>query len=1183
MYLKRLEIQGFKSFADKVEFEFPSGITAIVGPNGSGKSNVVDSIRWVLGEQSVKNLRGSKMEDVIFAGSADRRPLGMAQVSWTLDNSAHIFDLDFEEVTVSRRLYRSGESEYLINKTPSRLKDVQELFMDTGLGREGLSIISQGKVDEILSLKPEDRRGLIEEAAGIIKYKYRKREAERKLKDTEEHLVRVTDIISELEERVGPLGEQAEKAKQYKTGKEELDQLELSLEVHDIDRNRLQETQLLEKKQQLEDGVAACMASLSGQEAELEQLRFEFGRQEAVYQEQQQSFYQLQNQLERRTNGVQANRQLLESAEEQLERLQQELDGQQAETLALEKTVQDTRRQAAEAEQIFSQQQRILAEDEQKLQELERQGAQQQQDEEQQQSDVFANMQEQARNHNALLRLEQDLSSDERDREKIKGKLSALTQELERQQVKQAELREKMTVQQEQESQYHQQVTAIEQEIEQRKEQQLVLRQQLTDGQAAWQEKQSRAKVLKEMEESGEGYQYGVKSILEQKQQGKLQGIIGTVSQLITVPQHLEKAVETAMGVSLQNIVTEDDKQAQAAIQYLKERKKGRATFLPLNTVKGQRAEENLSNEENVLGLAVDLIAFDKKYEKILLHLLGKVWVVKDLASAVAIGKKKGFSYRLVTLDGELVTPGGALTGGNHEKERGGLLARQRQILELEDAVKQLEQQIQQQNEALEAYYAVTGEKKEALAQLRSQEEAFIRSAVELEQEQRLQEREEKRLQNELHVEQFHLEEQEKQREAYRTALEQERARQGELAEQERNLARQAEQLKERRQVLQTQQKEVQDRYQENTVQLATAKQRWELFAQQSDSEEQRYQGLRKTLQQKQSEYEKLAQKKAEYEQEIAENLHYIQQEQEQLAAGNTALEDYREKRQAKQERIALLETAVGQGRQEKERLREQKYQLDLSLNKVQGYLSGGFRRLAQNFDCTYEEAQAKAVAMENIPQTQRRIQEIKGLLGRLGEINFTAIEEFEQVQQRLQFLQKQVADLHDARQSLNKVIEEMEKIMAQKFAETYREVNARFSQVFQSMFGGGQARLELSDPTDYLLTGIEIVAQPPGKKEQVLTLLSGGERAMTAIALLFSLLTVKPSPFCILDEIESALDDVNIDRFARFIRDYAAKTQFIIISHRKGTMEAADVLYGVAMENKGVSRLMSVKVSDYV
>ena len=1183
MYLKRLEIQGFKSFADKVEFEFPSGITAIVGPNGSGKSNVVDSIRWVLGEQSVKNLRGSKMEDVIFAGSADRRPLGMAQVSLTVDNSAQIFDLDFEEVTVSRRLYRSGESEYLINKTPSRLKDVQELFMDTGLGREGLSIISQGKVDEILSLKPEDRRGLIEEAAGIIKYKYRKREAERKLKDTEEHLVRVTDIISELEERVGPLGEQAEKAKQYKTGKEELDQLELSLEVHDIDRNRLQETQLLEKKQQLEDGMAACMASLSGQEAELEQLRFEFGRQEAVYQEQQQSFYQLQNQLERRTNGVQANRQLLESAEEQLERLQQELDGQQAETLALEKTVQDTRRQAAEAEQIFSQQQRILAEDEQKLQELERQGAQQQQDEEQQQSDVFANMQEQARNHNALLRLEQDLSSDERDREKIKGKLSALTQELERQQVKQAELREKMTVQQEQESQYHQQVTAIEQEIEQRKEQQLVLRQQLTDGQAAWQEKQSRAKVLKEMEESGEGYQYGVKSILEQKQQGKLQGIIGTVSQLITVPQHLEKAVETAMGVSLQNIVTEDDKQAQAAIQYLKERKKGRATFLPLNTVKGQRAEENLSNEENVLGLAVDLIAFDKKYEKILLHLLGKVWVVKDLASAVAIGKKKGFSYRLVTLDGELVTPGGALTGGNHEKERGGLLARQRQILELEDAVKQLEQQIQQQNEALEAYYAVTGEKKEALAQLRSQEEAFIRSAVELEQEQRLQEREEKRLQNELHVEQFHLEEQEKQREAYRTALEQERARQGELAEQERNLARQAEQLKERRQVLQTQQKEVQDRYQENTVQLATAKQRWELFAQQSDSEEQRYQGLRKTLQQKQSEYEKLAQKKAEYEQEIAENLHYIQQEQEQLAAGNTALEDYREKRQAKQERIALLETAVGQGRQEKERLREQKYQLDLSLNKVQGYLSGGFRRLAQNFDCTYEEAQAKAVAMENIPQTQRRIQEIKGLLGRLGEINFTAIEEFEQVQQRLQFLQKQVADLHDARQSLNKVIEEMEKIMAQKFAETYREVNARFSQVFQSMFGGGQARLELSDPTDYLLTGIEIVAQPPGKKEQVLTLLSGGERAMTAIALLFSLLTVKPSPFCILDEIESALDDVNIDRFARFIRDYAAKTQFIIISHRKGTMEAADVLYGVAMENKGVSRLMSVKVSDYV
>ena len=1055
--------------------------------------------------------------------------------------------------------------------------------MDTGLGREGLSIISQGKVDEILSLKPEDRRGLIEEAAGIIKYKYRKREAERKLKDTDEHLVRVEDIISELEERVGPLGEQAEKAKQYHIGKEELDQLEISMEVHDIARNQVQEKQLSGKKQELENQMASHAAGLSGQEAELAELRFASQQQESAFQEKQQAFYDLQNQLERRTNQIAAASQLLENTADQISRLDGERTQQQSEMQSLQNDTAEKQKQAEEAESLFRSQQGEVIRQNQELRTLETEISKQEELQEAHKNAVFANMQEQARNNNALQRLEQELSGGDRSREKIGQKLAELEAQLEKQKADGRNLLLEREALQDEQTQHNQAVSKLEHEIEQRKHEQFVMRQNLTELQSRYQEQQSRAKALKELEESGEGYQYGVKSVLEQKNRGKLSGIIGTVSQLITVPQHLEKAIETTMGTSLQNLVTEDDKQAQTAIQYLKEHKKGRATFLPLNTVKGQRAEEDLSDEKNVLGLAVDLIEFDDIYEKIMLHLLGKVWVIEDLPSAVAIGKKRGFSHRMVTLDGELVTPGGALTGGNHDKERGGLLARQRQIAELEEAVKQLADEMDAQNAKMDAYYAETGEKKQALNDLHGRDEDLIRRAAQLDQQLSQQDKEEKRIQNEIRLEQFSLKEQESLIEGQKTQQKAEAARRLELQEKEQSLNQEGEALKEAVQAFQQKQKELQAVYNQNSIQLATAQQRWEMLAQQAKTEQQRLDGLVQALAQKEEQYAQLLYRKEQYEKEIAENRQHIAAEQEQLSEENQVLLQYRETRQKQLERIGALEDAVKAKRQSTDQIREQKYQLDIQLNKIQGYLAGGYRRLAQNFDCTYEEAQEKAIELENIPQAQKRIQQLKGQLNRLGEINFTAIEEFEQVKQRLEFLKSQINDLLEAKQSLNKVIQEMEKIMAQKFAETYKEVNARFTEVFQSMFGGGQAHLELSDPEDYLLTGIEIVAQPPGKKEQVLTLLSGGERAMTAIALLFSLLTVKPSPFCILDEIESALDDVNIDRFARFIREYAEKTQFLIISHRKGTMEAADVLYGVAMENKGVSRLMSVKVSDYV
>lgn len=1182
MYLKRLEIQGFKSFADKVEFEFPSGITAIVGPNGSGKSNVVDGIRWVLGEQSVKNLRGSKMEDVIFAGSSDRRAIGMAQVSMTIDNSEHVLPLDFDEVTVTRRLYRSGESEYLINKSTCRLKDIHELFMDTGLGREGLSIISQGKVDEILTLKPEDRRGLIEEAAGIIKYKYRKREAERKLADTEENMIRIHDIISELSERLGPLGEQAEKASQYKEWKAELDQLEISLDVADIEKNKSKETDLLAEKSSIENHVANYAAQIAKNEAQLSEEKLAEQEEEEAISQLQQAFFLLQNDVERRQNEIQAAQAMDSHLTGQKQQAETELALQQQELHKLQGQIARHQVEEADSKLAFEQQQQEVRITEQQAAEDEQRGLQLQQNVEEQKNQQFANLQEQARNHNEMQRLRQELSGGDKYKERLEEKLSQLYEQQEQLQQQHKELAAADEEQSQLQQRHLQKIEAMEQQLEQRKHHQFVQQQELNKLQLSYQETISKGKALAELESSGEGYQYGVKSVLEQKNKGKLEGIIGTVAQLIQVPREIEKAVETAMGVSLQNIVTENDSQAQAAIQYLKSQKKGRATFLPLNTVKGVRSEEDLGKEKGVLGLAVDLISFDERYRQILQHLLGRIWIVENLVSAVDIGKKRGFSHRLVTLDGELITPGGALTGGNHGKDHGGLLARQRQISELTQRAEQLHQQMDERNGQLDVYYEQTNQHKLELESWKEERTAYVKVLAELHQQLEQSRREQQRINGEIELEQLSLAEKNQELATAETALSQLQQQEQQLKHREVQLAEQLSQLQEQQQQHSQQAKERQEGLNQTRIQFATAQQRWQLLQEQFVEIEQRAAQLAQQIAQKEDDLQGLLQQQQEKQQEIADNQQYIQSHTVQLQEENRRLEQKKNARSQRREAMNRLEEQIRELRKLFDQVNEKKYQLDLELNRVQGFLNSTTRRLEQNFGLTFEAAVAISVKIDNWSEAQKKIQQRKGQLRSLGEINFTAIEEFEQVNERLSFLTVQVADLQEAKQSLHKVIQEMEKIMAAKFQETYHEVNAYFSTVFENMFGGGKARLELSDPDDYLLTGIEIIAQPPGKKEQVLTLLSGGERAMTAIALLLSLLSVKPSPFCILDEIESALDDANVDRFARFIKEYSAKTQFLVISHRKGTMEAADTLFGIAMENKGVSRLMSVKISDY-
>lgn len=1181
MYLKRLEIQGFKSFADKVEFEFSGGITAIVGPNGSGKSNVVDSIRWVLGEQSAKNLRGGKMDDVIFAGSRDRRPVGMAQVVLTLDNSAGLFPLDYDEVTIARRLYRSGESEYLINKTPCRLKDIHELFMDTGLGREGFSVISQGKVDEILSLKAEDRRGLIEEAAGIIKYKYRKKEAMKKLEDTEENMVRINDIISELQARVEPLGQQAEKAKSYQLFKHELDALEITLEVEDLEKNTALEEELKNARQVTEDKVAVEAAKQSTLDAHLARGKMTLQQGEEALGALQESYYELQTEMEKKSNEITLGGQMRDNFLEQEEKLEGERAFYQGEG---EKLAEETQLKTKQAQQLVLSLQ--TAEDgmtllSQKLTSRQQEKEKSEKDFEALKEQSIVNMQAQAKNHNELLRLSQALDNNEKRKARLDEKKERLGQaqaDLGGQREAISSQKQALMAQlEEKESQiqgFGQAVAVGEAKI-------IEAQKKLDDQQMSYQQIKSKYQALQDLEQSGDGYQFGVKSVLEQKKQDRLSGVVGTVAQLIKVPDYLEKAIETVLGGGLQNIVMSDDKAAQTAITYLKANQKGRATFLPLNTIKGYKATEQLKND-HVLGLAVDLIAFDPQYQQVMNYLLGRVWIVDDLAQAVSLGKSKGFSQRLVTLDGDLITPGGALTGGNYAKQKSSLLGRGRQIEELQHLGTQLALEIKSKMAELAGLQEATVLDRAHLERHKEERQGLKLQLKEVEQQEEQASREAQRLSKDLAFEMLDIADITQEMDELQQSLRVEENQTQLIAQEKSAITEQLGEKKAHIDEIATQIAQEMGAFQQSQIDLATLRERHGQLGEQLEAQEARLAQALLQEGEKKAQRDRLIKRREEKEREVAQNKIEVEQLAHQLQEKGHLLAKQKEDKLVLQGDLAQREDELKVLQKQLDEHKNRQYAINLELSKVKTQVEQGLRRLALNFDCTFGEALLKKVLITDYKVAQKQVSKLKHQIQALGSINFTAIEEYAEVTKRLTFLTAQVDDLLQAKQSLDKVIKEMEQIMAQKFKETYLVVNETFSSVFQAMFGGGDARLELSYPQDFLLTGIEIVAQPPGKKEQILSLLSGGERAMTAIALLFALLTVKPSPFCILDEIEAALDDVNVDRFAGFIRDYTHKTQFIVISHRKGTMEAADVLYGVAMENNGVSKLMSVRLSDY-
>ncbi len=1181
MYLKKLEIQGFKSFADKTALEFKPGVAIIVGPNGSGKSNIADAIRWVLGEQSVKSLRGGKMEDVIFAGSDKRRSLGMAEVSLTIDNSSGKFPLDFHEVTVTRRLYRSGESDYLINRVPCRLRDIHELFMDTGVGKEGISIIGQGRIDEILSVKPEERRGLIEEAAGIVKFRHRKRDAVKKLDDTENSLVRLNDIILELAEQEGPLAQQAEKTKCYQEFKTELDGLEIGLLIQEIEKTSvsLEQTKELRSKEQAD--FETLQTKYYQEQASEEENKLLLQKKEESVTTCQEEVYNNNLSLEKNESEKKLLQEKIASLHKQAENLEEEIQELQENWNKANIARENHQGIGSQLKSKLLQSREALTTYENVLKTEELKDLEMAELLEREKNQYFDVLQEQTEAKNNLINLQQTMALLTKQMQQINAKKEKIEQEL-------SEVKERITA-------LEQEAVQISTELEKKRNELLEAEHKLKEKISKYQQLQqhnrslqeeknrttARLKIYQDMEQEGQGYGQGVKEVLHQKNKGILSGILGSVAQVLKVRKEHELAVEVVLGGSLQHIITTNEEEAQKSIQLLKSRNKGRATFLPLTTVKGRGVDTSLSGKPGVLGRLSELVQYEPKYQGIVEYLLGRVWLVEDLKTAVDRAKDTNFRFKIVTLDGQVVNAGGSLTGGSVNKRSDGILGRKRYIEELQVKANELEQKIVHsmkiENEEARRVEGLKGTIEDIKAEL---QELSITKAENSTNKERWS-AEKARYHKELEAVHWQL-----------TEIEQERAeaKKDKLEKEEKSLllAQQVQDLDERIKLNQAKIKDkAEDKHKRNEkltqlrIEVATIEEKVASYEKEAQYYQQQIAQLSLSREEKIKRRESLKEEKQDLERKQEElekqqellviKLHEVEKKLEQLKIDKTNLQEGLQEISQNVKKYSVI-------LKEKE---EKLHKYELQQSKQETTLESSLKRLSEQYELELEQAKERGILIEERKQAVKRINELKTKVSALGPVNMSAIEEYARLKERLDFLTAQVQDLSDAKKRLEQVISEMDEIMTQRFNETFQLVSVNFQAMFSQLFGGGRAKMILTESECPLESGVEIIAQPPGKKNQYLSLLSGGERALTAIALLMAVLKIKPSPFCVLDEIESALDEANVYRFAQVLEEFSEETQFIVISHRKGTMEIGDVLYGVTIEESGVSRLVSVKLED--
>lgn len=1181
MYLKSIEVHGFKSFANKIVFDFHKGITGIVGPNGSGKSNVADAVRWVLGEQSVKQLRGSSMQDVIFAGTENRKPLSYAYVAITLDNSDHQLAIDYEEVTVARRLYRSGESEYLINGSPCRLKEVSELFYDTGIGKEGYSIIGQGQIDRILSGKPEERRELFDEAAGIVKFKKRKATAQKKLENERDNLVRVNDILAELERQVGPLERQSEKAKTYLKKKSELKE-------YDVNMFLLESEQIRSQQKDVEDKFQIADAQLKESNEDYEKIRME-------YEQLGQSMAQMDEKINSIRENISNTSVMKEKLESQIQILTEQIHTAEMTDEHLQSrldAIDQEKAQRSEQSATYIAEKEKL--DEQLLEVQNRQNEAQEK--------LTAVQQEIARCNQGIENGQKELYELLNNKAGIQSKQQRFDTMLEQINIRKAELGKRLLDRKTQEadlntvlSDYQKELEAVSLEIIdlKKKEEELTGKEKewrdklrengrkLEENQTAFHKQQSRLESLKNIAERYDGYGNSIRKVMEQKASNP--GLLGVVSDLIQVEKKYETAIETALGGNIQNIVTEDESTAKKMIGFLKQNRLGRATFLPLTSVsaKGNPKNETLLDEEGVLGIANRLVKCDKKYDEVAAYLLGRVLVVDTIDHAIALAKKNHYSLHIVTLEGEYLSPGGSMTGGAF-KNSSNLLARKREIEELEQKVDSIRKELSelknrredirtaielnadeldQVKEELQQKYLVQNTAKmnvDRAKQQRNESEAVFTGLMGEKQqiEQQIEEidNNKKQILDEIEYSKKREQEINEEANAFQKILEEQAKLENEASQKLSNIQLETANIKQKVEFAQVNMDRINGEVEKFDAERADLLENAAQSKEDAKKKQQDIEEIKKTIAASGESHGKL-------EEELRESV----AKKEQMSA------DYRgffQKQEEISKRCNDLDKEIFRLNNQREKLREAgEYQTNY---------------LWEEYELTPHAAlELQNDIYDDLTALKKMVAEVKDEIRKLGDVNVNAIEEYKEVSERYQFLKGQHDDLVEAEQTLVGIIEDLDSGMRKQFSEKFAEIQKEFDASFKHLFGGGHGTLELVEDEDILECGIRIIAQPPGKKLQNMMQLSGGEKALTAIALLFAIQALKPSPFCLLDEIEAALDDSNVTRFASYLNKLTKNTQFIVITHRRGTMAAADRLYGITMQEKGVSTLVSVNLIE--
>jgi chromosome segregation protein len=1188
LLLRKLEIYGFKSFADRVYMKFDKGITAIVGPNGSGKSNVADAVRWVLGEQSAKSLRGSRMEDIIFSGTQVRKSLGFAEVSLTLDNSDATLPVDFSEVTITRRVFRSGESEYMINRSACRLKDIVELFMDTGVGKEGYSIIGQGRIDEILSHRSEDRRYIFEEAAGIVKYKARRDEAQRKLEKTQDNLMRAEDILSELEQQLLPLEEQAEVAKQYLKLREELRLYEINQFLYQYDRHNKRISELKDQITQLERETESRKDKLNTMESVKERLYHSLSvlQQEADMAKKER--YDLLNASEKLKGEQNLNQERINHFERDNARLTEEIQRKQQDIKLAEaqlKTLDNTIREKSDELEGAGIKARSLTE---KLDKLNLEISEHQKHIEETKSDIIHVLNRISDCRSQLTRYHTIESSLRNRLEKIAELISDRTEEEKSLLQSETSIHNKIMLTQKMLAEKKASKAALEDRITKGKQSLSSMDGQIQKEKQVLEGKGSRLKLLIDMKKGYEGFNKTVKEILTacQSNPSIAHKVCGVVASLIQVPREYETAIETVLGASLQYIVTQDEADAKYLIEFIRKNKFGRATFLPVTSVQAR----NLSQKERAvlkmdgcLGIASELVECEPEYRSILKNLLGRVVVASDMDAAINMARRFSYTFRIVTLSGDTINTGGSMTGGSHAGSGISILGRNREIKDLQEEItdrkETLEKTEEKRQQVLTAYLkykadleAVEKELHALEHQLSSEEESRNRIAIDRTQLRKdISVLESERIQILRDLDELKLSISDTNKEL--NELESKTTEINQLSQESEGFLRAKTETRE------SCSRELTD----IRIQIAAMQQEIQGFREQAgrihEDIMRHSNGIKAREQQIQANQNQLEAVRRRIEKEKAS----IAQLESQAAQLLTKIEETDNMRIQKEQRMNDVEKEIREWNRTTEEIINRKHRLEVQCSRYEAELENYQNNIWEEYGITWNTAVQYKCDRLTPAAVSQKIPDLKLKIAELGDVNVNAIEESKRVRQRYQFLSEQKNDLIMARENLKNVIREITTAMKKRFQEEFAAINRHFGVTFNKLFGGGQAQLILEDPEDVLNCGIDIIAQPPGKKLQSLSLLSGGERALTAIAILFAILKHKPTPFCILDEIDAALDDSNVYQFGRYIKEFSNNTQFAIITHRKGTMEFCDVLYGIAMEEKGVSRLISVKFDEMV